>query len=136
MQARDREPLRCVPTSAPTHASSMPELPPPPYLIGQQSASASLSSPSADATEICGNPSINDPPTPTSRRVRFQGDDPHAVSSSSMPLNNPAGTPPSPSSSRPQVPRSRSLQPEEVASTSWGMFNLFKHWFPNIDPAQ
>ncbi|XP_043274939.1 protein espinas-like isoform X2 [Venturia canescens] len=120
MQARDREPLRCVPTCPPTHASSMPELPPPPYLIGQQSASVSLSSPSADTTDICGNLNLNDPPTPTSRRVRFQGDDPHAVSTSSMPLNNSADTPLSPSSSRPQVPRSRSLQPEEVASTSWG----------------
>ena len=122
MQARDREPLRCVPSAAPTHASSMPELPPPTHLSGHQGSTVRLASPTAaDTTDICGNSTLADPPTPTSRRVRFQGDDPHsAISSSAMPLNNPAGTPPSPSSSRPQVPRSRSLQPEEVASTSWG----------------
>ncbi|XP_048509003.1 protein prickle-like isoform X2 [Athalia rosae] len=92
MQARDREPLRCAPTSAPTHASSMPELPPPP-------------------PPIHTNISPTDPPTPTSRRVRFQGDEASATTSVPMPP-----TPPPQS-----VPRSRSLQPEEAASTSsWG----------------
>ncbi|XP_024938824.1 protein prickle isoform X2 [Cephus cinctus] len=98
MQARDREPLRCAPSCTPTHASSMPELPPPPPL-------ASLSNPN-------GHP---DPPTPTSRRVRFQGDDPTV--STSVPISA-TTTPPSGTS----VPRSRSLQPEEAASTSsWGL---------------
>ncbi|CAD6238660.1 GSCOCG00008507001-RA-CDS [Cotesia congregata] len=133
MQARDREPLRCIQNSTPTHASSMPELPPPPHLLTQHSTTISPQTPpppsppplphlipniSTDSTDLCGNPApITDPPTPTSRRVRFEGDEAQALSTSTMPLtNNPCS---SSSPSKLHVPRSRSLQPEQVASTSW-----------------
>ncbi|XP_063987976.1 protein prickle-like isoform X1 [Diachasmimorpha longicaudata] len=121
MQARDREPLRCVPNCPPTHASSMPELPPPVHLAGHStlpSQTSNVTDVPTDTTDLCGNPTMIDPPTPTSRRVRFQGDDHHGISASAAPLPATPGTPPSPS--RSQVPRSRSLQPDEVASTSWG----------------
>lgn len=127
MQARDREPLRCVQSSTPTHASSMPELPPPPHLQQHSTMTPPHTPPPllmanvpTDTTDLCGNISMTDPPTPTSRRVRFQGDEAHAISSSAMPLANASCSPTSPS--RSHVPRSRSLQPEEVASTSWGMY--------------
>ncbi|XP_074094735.1 protein prickle isoform X2 [Cotesia typhae] len=133
MQARDREPLRCIQNSTPTHASSMPELPPPPHLLTQHSTTISPQTPpppsppplphlipniSTDSTDLCGNPApITDPPTPTSRRVRFEGDEAQALSTSTIPLtNNPCS---SSSPSKFHVPRSRSLQPEQVASTSW-----------------
>ncbi|XP_076285997.1 uncharacterized protein LOC143211847 isoform X1 [Lasioglossum baleicum] len=146
MQARDREPLRCVQNCAPSHASSMPELPPPPRPSSGASASASASSTSTSAVagiattlaqDSATSPTnlvVNqtDPPTPTSRRVRFQGDldvNDHAVSSSRVTLspsnerNSSSSPSPSPASlSRSNVSRSRSLQPEEVAgSSSWGM---------------
>lgn len=147
MQARDREPLRCVQNCAPTHASSMPELPPPPRPSSGASASASTStstgvvaaampgivlettvSPTTLSTLVVGQ---TDPPTPTSRRVRFQGDldvNDHAATSSRVTLSpnndrnsSSSPSPPPASLSRTNVSRSRSLQPEEVASTSaWG----------------
>ncbi|KAK0173187.1 hypothetical protein PV328_006423 [Microctonus aethiopoides] len=134
MQARDREPLRCVQNSTPTHASSMPELPPPPHLVTHHSTPTPPQTPppppppppshlmtnvTTDTTDLCGNISMTDPPTPTSRRVRFQGDDGHGSGNATMPLANSSCKPTSPSSRRSHVPRSRSLQPEEVASTSW-----------------
>lgn len=128
MQARDREPLRCVQSNTPTHASSMPELPPPPHLAPHCPPTTPPPSPpppsiltdmTTDTTDLCGNPVLTDPPTPTSRRVRFQADEAHATST--MPSTNTPGTPPLPG--RSHVPRSRSLQPEEVASTSWGKFS-------------
>ncbi|KAK0168113.1 hypothetical protein PV327_001946 [Microctonus hyperodae] len=134
MQARDREPLRCVQNSTPTHASSMPELPPPPHLVTRHSTPTPPQTPppppppppshlmtnvTTDTTDLCGNISMTDPPTPTSRRVRFQGDDGHGGGNATMPLANSSCNPTSPSSRRSHVPRSRSLQPEEVASTSW-----------------
>ncbi|XP_076623297.1 uncharacterized protein LOC143342877 isoform X2 [Colletes latitarsis] len=152
MQARDREPLRCVQNCAPSHASSMPELPPPPRPSSGASASASTST-SPGVVVIAGgvgtlsggnlaqDPATSptnliiaqtDPPTPTSRRVRFQGDidaNDYAGTSSRVPLsptndrNSSSSPSPSPASlSRTNVSRSRSLQPEEVASTSsaWG----------------
>ncbi|XP_015438222.1 PREDICTED: protein prickle-like [Dufourea novaeangliae] len=151
MQARDREPLRCVQNSAPSHASSMPELPPPPPRPSSgASASASASTSTSTgvvalsvttlAQESATSPTTNlvlsqtDPPTPTSRRVRFQGDldtNDHAATSPrvlphspSNERNNTSCSPsPSPASlSRTNVSRSRSLQPEEVAgSSSWGV---------------
>lgn len=144
MQARDREPLRCIQNCAPSHASSMPELPPPPRPPSGASASASTStSTGVVATAIPGivlesatSPttlvvSQTDPPTPTSRRVRFQGDldaIDHAAGSSRVTLSpnndrNSSSSPSPPPASLPRtnVSRSRSLQPEEVASTSaWG----------------
>nr|XP_033197381.1 prickle planar cell polarity protein 3-like isoform X1 [Bombus vancouverensis nearcticus] len=145
MQARDREPLRCIQNCAPSHASSMPELPPPPRPPSGASASASTStSTGVVATAIPGivlesatSPttlvvSQTDPPTPTSRRVRFQGDldvNDHAAGSSRVTLSpnndrNSSSSPSPPPASLPRtnVSRSRSLQPEEVASTSaWGV---------------
>ncbi|XP_076171056.1 uncharacterized protein LOC143148534 isoform X3 [Ptiloglossa arizonensis] len=152
MQARDREPLRCVQNCAPSHASSMPELPPPPRPSSGASASASTStstgvvviasgictlSGSSLAQESATSPTNlvvaqTDPPTPTSRRVRFQGDldvnDHASAASSRVPLsptndrNSSSSPSPSPASlSRTNVSRSRSLQSEEVAGTStWG----------------
>ncbi|XP_011148250.1 protein espinas isoform X1 [Harpegnathos saltator] len=136
MQARDREPLRCVQNCTPSHASSMPELPPPPR--PSSGASASTSTAGVLAQETATSPvnpigtSQTDPPTPTSRRVRFQGDldvNDHGASSR-MPLPPPAPndrnsssspSPPPVSLTRTNVSRSRSLQPDEVASTStWG----------------
>lgn len=146
MQARDREPLRCIQNCAPSHASSMPELPPPPRPSSGASASASTStSTGVVATTISGvmlesatSPTTlivggqTDPPTPTSRRVRFQGDldmNDHAASSSRIPLSpdndrnsSSSPSPPLTSLSRTNVSRSRSLQSEEVADTSvWGV---------------
>ncbi|XP_033350216.1 prickle planar cell polarity protein 3-like isoform X1 [Bombus vosnesenskii] len=145
MQARDREPLRCIQNCAPSHASSMPELPPPPRPPSGASASASTStSTGVVATAIPGivletatSPTTlvvnqTDPPTPTSRRVRFQGDldvNDHAAGSSRVTLSpnndrNSSSSPSPPPASLPRtnVSRSRSLQPEEVASTSaWGV---------------
>lgn len=146
MQARDREPLRCIQNCAPSHASSMPELPPPPRPSSGASASASTStSTGVVATTISGvvlesatSPTTlivggqTDPPTPTSRRVRFQGDldmNDHAASSSRIPLSpdndrnsSSSPSPPLTSLSRTNVSRSRSLQSEEVADTSvWGI---------------
>ncbi|XP_036141925.1 protein espinas isoform X2 [Monomorium pharaonis] len=138
MQARDREPLRCIQNCTPSHASSMPELPPPP----RPSSGASASTSTAGATSASvlaqesatspANPGIGasqtDPPTPTSRRVRFQGDldvNDHGATSR-IPLSpandrNSSSSPSPTSLSRTNVSRSRSLQPEEVASTStWG----------------
>ncbi|XP_017885841.1 protein prickle-like isoform X1 [Ceratina calcarata] len=136
MQARDREPLRCVQNCAPTHASSMPELPPPPRPSSGASASTSTGV-AATVSGIILEPatppttlaiSQTDPPTPTSRRVRFQGDvdvnDHPATSRVPMPDRNSSSSPSPPlvSLSRTNVSRSRSLQPEEVASTSsWGV---------------
>lgn len=145
MQARDREPLRCIQNCAPSHASSMPELPPPPRPSSGASASASTStSTGVVATTISGvvlesatSPTTlivgqTDPPTPTSRRVRFQGDldmNDHAAVSSRIPLSpdndrnsSSSPSPPLTSLSRTNVSRSRSLQSEEVADTSaWGV---------------
>ena len=144
MQARDREPLRCIQNCAPTHASSMPELPPPPRPSSGASASASTSTSTGVVAaampgivlETTASPmtlvvSQTDPPTPTSRRVRFQGDldvNDHAAASSRVTLSpsndrnsSSSPSPPPASLSRTNVSRSRSLQPEEVASTSaWG----------------
>lgn len=144
MQARDREPLRCVQNCAPSHASSMPELPPPPRPSSGASASASTSTSTGavgvmsagalaqESSTLPANLVIGqmDPPTPTSRRVRFQGDldvTDHDASSR-VPLSpgnernsSSSPSPPPASLSRTNVSRSRSLQPEEVASTSaWG----------------
>lgn len=141
MQARDREPLRCVQSSTPSHASSMPELPPPPRPSSGASVSVSTStadatSPGALAPEPTTSSPLNsgigqtDPPTPTSRRVRFQGDldvSDHGATPriplSPMTEHNSSSSPsPSPTSLlRTNVSRSRSLQADEVASTStWG----------------
>ncbi|XP_012055468.1 PREDICTED: protein espinas-like [Atta cephalotes] len=140
MQARDREPLRCIQNCTPTHASSMPELPPPPRPSSGASASMSTSTAGAASAGVLSqepatspaNPGIGasqtDPPTPTSRRVRFQGDldvNDHSATSR-IPLSptndrNSSSSPSPTSLSRANVSRSRSLQPEEVASTSWGM---------------
>ncbi|XP_012227796.1 prickle planar cell polarity protein 3 isoform X3 [Linepithema humile] len=142
MQARDREPLRCVQNCTPSHASSMPELPPPPRPSSGASVSVSTStagaaSPNALAPEPTTSPvnsaigaSQTDPPTPTSRRVRFQGDldvNDHGVTSRIplSPMNeqnsSSSPSPPPTSLSRTNVSRSRSLQADEVASTStWG----------------
>ncbi|XP_076386352.1 uncharacterized protein LOC100878796 isoform X4 [Megachile rotundata] len=145
MQARDREPLRCVQNCAPSHASSMPELPPPPRPSSGASASASTSTSTGvvgamsgvtlaqESATLPANLVIGqtDPPTPTSRRVRFQGDlDVNDHDASSRVPISPANdrnsssspSPPPVSLSRTNVSRSRSLQPEEVASTSaWGV---------------
>lgn len=143
MQARDREPLRCIQNCTPTHASSMPELPPPP----RPSSGASMSTSTAGAASAGvlsqepatspANPGIGasqtDPPTPTSRRVRFQGDldvNDHSATSR-IPLSptndrNSSSSPSPTSLSRTNVSRSRSLQPEEVASTSWGKILVLK----------
>ncbi|KAG7211362.1 hypothetical protein KM043_010652 [Ampulex compressa] len=134
MQARDREPLRCVQNCTPSHASSMPELPAPPRPT--PGPSTSQETPTSPTSLILGQA---DPPTPTSRRVRFQGDfdaNDHGASSSratlasvandrSLPTNDrnssSSPSPPPASLSRSNVSRSRSLQPDEVASTStWG----------------
>ncbi|KAL0108349.1 hypothetical protein PUN28_015112 [Cardiocondyla obscurior] len=135
MQARDREPLRCVQNCTPTHASSMPELPPPPRSSSGASASTSTAgvltqepATSPASAGVGAGASQTDPPTPTSRRVRFQGDldvNDHGATSR-IPLSptndrNSSSSPSPTSLSRPNVSRSRSLQPEEVASTStWG----------------
>ncbi|XP_025267001.1 protein prickle isoform X2 [Camponotus floridanus] len=142
MQARDREPLRCIQNCSPSHASSMPELPPPPRPSSGASVSASTSTGGAASAGVLAqesatspvNPGIaasqTDPPTPTSRRVRFQGDldvnDQGATSRVPLsPMNDrnssSSPSPPPMSLSRTNVSRSRSLQPDEVASTStWG----------------
>ncbi|TGZ48196.1 Protein prickle [Temnothorax longispinosus] len=142
MQARDREPLRCIQNCTPSHASSMPELPPPPRPSSGASASVSTSTAGAASAGVLTlepatspvNPGIGvgasqtDPPTPTSRRVRFQGDldvNDHGATSR-IPLSptndrNSSSSPSPTSLSRSNVTRSRSLQPDEVASTStWG----------------
>ncbi|XP_032671336.1 protein prickle-like isoform X1 [Odontomachus brunneus] len=139
MQARDREPLRCVQNCTPSHASSMPELPPPPRPSSGASASTSTAGAASAcvlAQETATSPvnlvgaSQTDPPTPTSRRVRFQGDldvNDHSATSR-IPLSptndrnsSSSPSPPPASLTRMNVSRSRSLQPEEVASTStWG----------------
>ncbi|KYN18686.1 Protein prickle [Trachymyrmex cornetzi] len=139
MQARDREPLRCIQNCTPIHASSMPELPPPPRPSSGASAPMSTSTAGAASAGVLSqepatsptNPGIGasqtDPPTPTSRRVRFQGDldvNDHSATSR-IPLSptndrNSSSSPSPTSLSRTNVSRSRSLQPEEVASTSWG----------------
>lgn len=144
MQARDREPLRCIQNCSPSHASSMPELPPPPRPSSGASVSASTSTAGAASAGVLAqepamspvNPGIigvsqTDPPTPTSRRVRFQGDldvNDHGATSRIplSPMNDrnssSSPSPPPMSLSRTNVSRSRSLQPDEVASTStWGM---------------
>lgn len=138
MQARDREPLRCVQNCTPSHASSMPELLPPPRPSSGASASPSTSTAGAasgiiltpESTTLPGNPigsSHTDPPTPTSRRVRFQGDlDVHdhsetpriPVSPTNDRNSSSSSSPPPTSLSRTNVSRSRSLQSDEVASTS------------------
>lgn len=142
MQARDREPLRCIQNCSPSHASSMPELPPPRPSSGA-SVSASTSTAGAASAGVLAQesatspinpgigPSQTDPPTPTSRRVRFQGDldvNDHGATSRIplSPMNDrnssSSPSPPPMSLSRTNVSRSRSLQPDEVASTStWGM---------------
>ncbi|XP_076684409.1 uncharacterized protein LOC143377201 isoform X4 [Andrena cerasifolii] len=146
MQARDREPLRCIQNCAPSHASSMPELPPPPRPSSGASASTSTSTGVVASVtpgggfvqESATSPtslivSQADPPTPTSRRVRFQGDldvnDHGAATSSRVPLSptthdrnlSSSPSPPPAALSRANVSRSRSLQPEEVAgSSTWG----------------
>ncbi|XP_020289713.1 protein prickle-like [Pseudomyrmex gracilis] len=143
MQARDREPLRCVQTNTPSHASSMPELPPPRPSSGA-SASMSISTGGVaapggmlteEATTSPVNPGLGtsqtDPPTPTSRRVRFQGDldvNDHGATSR-IPLSpsndhnsSSSSSPPPVSLSKTNVSRSRSLQSDEAASTSaWGI---------------
>lgn len=141
MQARDREPLRCIQNCTPSHASSMPELPPPPRPSSGASASVTSTTGATSAGILAhesatspANPGIGvgasqtDPPTPTSRRVRFQGDldvNDHGATSR-IPLSptndRHSSSSPSPTSlSRTNVSRSRSLQPDEVASTStWG----------------
>ncbi|XP_025075544.1 protein prickle-like [Pogonomyrmex barbatus] len=143
MQARDREPLRCIQNCTPSHASSMPELPPPrpssgaSVLISTSTAGAASAGPLAQepATSPANSgigvgASQTDPPTPTSRRVRFQGDldvNDHGATSR-IPLSptndrnsSSSPSPPPTSLSRTIVSRSRSLQPDEVASTStWG----------------
>lgn len=151
MQARDREPLRCVQNCTPSHASSMPELPapalraspstsvPPTGGIGAGASTITLAQESPTSPTNLGA-SQTDPPTPTSRRVRFQGDldvNDHgsAPSSSNVPISPANDTnsssspspPPNNPLSRTNVPRSRSLQPEEVASTStWGGSNSYR----------
>ncbi|XP_033224014.1 protein prickle-like isoform X3 [Belonocnema kinseyi] len=128
MQARDREPLRCVPSCPPSHASSMPELPQPVSSLAASTIAESLcavatasssTSPTTPPTNIMANVTLSpDPSTPTLRRVRFQGDD-QAGCSTSPPSADERTHPCSPSTSKNNVPRSRSLQPEEVAGTSW-----------------
>ncbi|XP_072746125.1 uncharacterized protein [Anoplolepis gracilipes] len=143
MQARDREPLRCIQNCSPSHASSMPELPPPPRPSSGASVSASTSTAGAASADVLAQESTmspvnpipgigtnqTDPPTPTSRRVRFQGDldvNDHGATSRIplSPMNDQnsssSPSPPPMSLSRTNVSRSRSLQPDEVASTSWG----------------
>ncbi|KAM0724711.1 Protein prickle [Formica fusca] len=142
MQARDREPLRCIQNCSPSHASSMPELPPPPRPSSGASVSASTSTAGAASAVVLAQESAmspvspgiganqTDPPTPTSRRVRFQGDldvNDHGATSRIplSPMNDrnssSSPSPPPMSLSRTNVSRSRSLQPDEVASTStWG----------------
>lgn len=132
MQARDREPLRCVQNCTPSHASSMPELPPPPR--PSSGASASTSTAGTASAGVLAQETVNpvvsqtDPPTPTSRRVRFQGDLDEHGATSRLPLSptndrnsSSSPSPPPASLTRTNVSRSRSLQPDEVASTStWG----------------
>ncbi|XP_035726176.1 protein espinas-like isoform X1 [Vespa mandarinia] len=146
MQARDREPLRCVQNCTPSHASSMPELPAPTLRASPSTSvppSGGIAAGASTITLAQESPisptnlatSQTDPPTPTSRRVRFQGDldvNDHGAtpSSSNVPISPANDTnsssspspPPNNPLSRTNVPRSRSLQPEEVASTStWGV---------------
>ncbi|XP_066601433.1 protein prickle-like isoform X2 [Prorops nasuta] len=127
MQARDREPLRCIPSCAPTHASSMPELPAPPT-----PGAAVPPPPESPMSPMTLTNLTTDPPTPTSRRVRFQGDPDSTdhqsrLQQASSNNNNERNSSSSPSPppqlplTRTSVPRSRSLQPEEVPGTcsSW-----------------
>jgi len=148
MQARDREPLRCIQNCTPSHASSMPELPPPPRPSSRASMSPSTSTAGAVSAGVLAQESTTspvnsgaglgvnqaDPPTPTSRRVRFQGDldvSDHGATSR-IPLSpandrNSSSSPSPPPTSllRTSVSRSKSLQPDEVASTStWGTWNV------------
>ncbi|XP_014204315.1 protein espinas-like [Copidosoma floridanum] len=174
MQARDREPLRCIPGSAsPSHASSMPELP---NILGCTSATSQSSSsnnnnnnegavgvttPVAEdgccgemASALPGSPPSSSsvspstppedkatpppPPAPagpprhqhheaqvvqSSRRVRFQGDDlvdePGPSGGRRHGRRSPVSPPCLPRRHQ-SVPRSRSLQPEEVPGcSSW-----------------
>lgn len=93
MQARDREPLRCIPSDSPVHSSSMPELPslPSPSALNlpstilESSMTEGFTSTAVPATTSSGSPVTPPeeqpaPRLPTSngascRRVRFQGDD-------------------------------------------------------------
>ncbi|KAG8041323.1 hypothetical protein G9C98_002311 [Cotesia typhae] len=129
-EPRDREPLRCIQNSTPTHASSMPELPPPPHLLTQHSTTISPQTPpppsppplphlipniSTDSTDLCGNPApITDPPTPTSRRVRFEGDEAQALSTSTIPLTNNPCSSSSPSSSSSDEATAYALPPRRA----------------------
>lgn len=167
MQARDREPLRCIPGSAsPSHASSMPELPnilPGPLSCGSIVTTAATSPstcvPESPGTEDGGatalpasssssvspstppeekpsppppapGPSHHEPVTPSSRRVRFQGDDLVDEPSTSAGTSRMRGrrSPPSPCNSgrrHHNVPRSRSLQSDDMPGcSSWGRFMM------------
>ena len=165
MQARDREPLRCIPnSSSPSHASSMPELPNLLPCSSNNSQSGGLTTaatspstcvPDSPATDGEGamalpmsssssvspstppedkpsppppapGPSHHEPVTPSSRRVRFQGDDlvDEPSTSSGYTRNHGRRSPVSPClPRRPQhhhqhVPRSRSLQSDEMPGCS------------------
>lgn len=130
-QTADREPPPGAQSCPPSHASSMPELPPPPVSLassiiaespGVQPTASTSTSPSTQTTNVTTNNTLSpDVSTPTLRRVRFQGDD--TAGSSSSPLSADERIQQfSPSTSKLNVPRSRSLQPEEVAGTSWSKF--------------
>ncbi|XP_011503494.1 PREDICTED: protein prickle-like [Ceratosolen solmsi marchali] len=152
MQARDREPLRCIPNSAsPSHASSMPELPN--ILVCPNDGTTATTSPStcvpespatedgAAALPTCSSSSVSpstppedkpSPPPPApgpSRRVRFQEENLlHEPSTSTGVSSSRHHDRRSPTSSchprRHTVPRSRSLQLEEVPGcSSWGEIN-------------
>lgn len=141
MQTQDREPLSSIQSCTPSHAASMPELPPPPRPSTRSSASASTLTAGILARESVMS-SVNpieanqtSPPTPMSRRVRFQGDldvNDHSAMSR-LPLaptnernSSSSPSPPPVSLSRTNVSQSRSLQPDEVASTStWGVCKVF-----------
>ncbi|XP_051176204.1 protein prickle-like isoform X2 [Leptopilina boulardi] len=125
MQAADREPLRCAQSCSPSHASSMSKLPPQPVSLTSLAAAKSpgdLSTASVSPTTQNMNTTTNnklnpDVSTPTSRRVRFQGDD--NAPSSSSPLSAEEHKQFLPLTSKLNVPRLKSLQPEEVTATSW-----------------
>lgn len=133
MQARDREPLRCIQNSSPVHASSMPELP---QTLAQQPSTTTCNNASlptrttAPSTSVTTNSSpveshpATDPLTPTSRRVRFQGDEAAGatVTDSSSLIQEQ-----SPSTSQPpctQERRSKHHHHDQLPTTSWGEYTF------------